>query len=96
MVSAAKIAESIMAGQHFTLRLRDDAKLRLRPAVNCRQLLDITLTAALERRFILRVGFHQAIKDILRVQRAISGAIPGVRIGHRFTVFIEGMRLNPF
>ncbi len=94
MISAAKIAEGIMAGENFALCLRNGAELPFRPAVEGRQLLDITLAAVRQRRLIFRVGFHQSIEDILRIQRAVRRAVPGVGIGHRFAIFIEGMGLD--
>ncbi len=94
MISAAKIAESVMAGQDLALGQRNGAELPFRPAVEGRQLVDIALAAAGQRRFIFRVGFHQTIEDILRIQCAVRCAVPGVGIGHRFAVFIEGMGLD--
>ena len=96
MISPAKIAESVMAGQDLALGQRNGAELRFRPAVERRQLVDIALAAAGQRRFIFRVGFHQTIEDILRIQCAVRCAVPGVGIGHRFTLFIKGMGLDAF
>ena len=85
-----------MAGQDLALCQRNGAELRFRPAVDIRQLLDIALAAAGQRRFIFRVGFHQTIEDILRIQRAVRRAVPGVGIGHRFAILIKGMGLDAF
>ena len=78
-----------MAGQNLTLCLWNDGELAFSPAIDLVKLADIALAGGLQRQLIFRVGFHQAVEDILRVQRTVRGAVPRMRIGYRCAIFFK-------
>ncbi|SAE60135.1 Uncharacterised protein [Enterobacter ludwigii] len=83
-----------MAGQHFTFHQRDLAKTRFGPAIQLLKLRDVRFSGRFQRGFIFWVGFHQPVENILRVQRPVRRAVPGVRVSDGFALFFEGMRLH--
>ncbi|MNP45675.1 hypothetical protein D3C76_1396150 [compost metagenome] len=80
-----------MAGEHFAFFLRDRTEARFRPAVELCQLCNIRFARGLQRCCLLRVSLDQPRQNILRIQGTIAGAVPGVRIGDSFPVFLQGM-----
>ena len=78
-----------MAGEHFAFLQRNSAELAFCPAIDIVELADIALTGNLQRSLIIRVRFYQAVKDILRIQGAVGGAVPRMRIGYRCAIFFK-------
>ncbi|MNV76830.1 hypothetical protein D3C71_1702120 [compost metagenome] len=91
----AKVAKSIVTGQHLAFLLRHCGKLRFGPQIQLLQLLDIFRAALTEIVGILRICGNQRVHHVGSVLHAILHAVPGMRIGDLFAVFIQLTRVDP-